>query len=116
MHSYRSNQSALMTRCGTDLRHGIFVSESPTSFTRNAGSEEGRLFSQATEGRARTAQPNSMASRFLLGLRFIYFFLLVWSVTNPKPTRMMSLSANYRPFVSSFLHIPPEEGFVKLAN
>ena len=42
-----------MTRCGTDFRHqyGIFGGESQTSFTRNAtraGSEEGRLFSQAT--------------------------------------------------------------------
>ena len=52
LHNYRSNQSALMTRFGTDLRHqyGIFGGESQTSFTRNAtraGSEEGRLFSQA---------------------------------------------------------------------
>ena len=52
VHNYRSNQSALMTRCGTDFRHqyGIFGGESQTSFTRNAtrvGSEEGRLFSQA---------------------------------------------------------------------
>ena len=52
LHNYRSNQSALMTRFGTDFRHqyGIFGSESQTSFTRNAiwaGSEEGRLFSQA---------------------------------------------------------------------
>ena len=44
------------------------------------------------------------------------FFFVVLSVTNPKPPRMMSLSASYRPFVSSFLHIPPQEGFVKLAN
>ena len=54
MHNYRSNQSALLTRCGTDFRHqyGIFGGESQTSFTRNAtraGSEEGRLFSQATQ-------------------------------------------------------------------
>ena len=52
MHNYRSNQSALMTRCGTDFRHqyGIFGGESQTSFTRNATRariEEGRLFSQA---------------------------------------------------------------------
>ena len=52
LHNYRSNQSALMTRLGTDLRHqyGIFGGKSQTSFTRNAtrgGSEEGRLFSQA---------------------------------------------------------------------
>ena len=53
MHNYRSNQSALMTRCGTDLRHqyGIFGDKSQMSFSRNAtraGSEEGRLFSQAS--------------------------------------------------------------------
>ena len=52
LHNYRSNQSALMTRFGTDLCHqyGIFGGKSQTSFTRNAtraGSEEGRLFSQA---------------------------------------------------------------------
>ena len=52
-HNYRSNQSAFMTRFGTDLRHqyGIFGGKSQTSFSRNAtraGSEEGRLFSQAT--------------------------------------------------------------------
>ena len=51
LHNYRSSQSALMTRFGTDLRHqyGIFSGKSQTSFTRNvtrAGSEEGRLFSQ----------------------------------------------------------------------
>ena len=51
---YRSNQSALMTRCWTDFCHqyGIFCGESQTSFTRNAtraGSEEGRLFLQAKE-------------------------------------------------------------------
>ena len=53
MHNYRSNQSAFMTRFGTDLRHqyGIFGGKSQTSFSRNAtqaGSEEGRLFSQAS--------------------------------------------------------------------
>ena len=53
MHNYRSNQSALMTRCETEFRHqyGIFGGKSQTSFTGNAtstlaGSEEGRLFSQ----------------------------------------------------------------------
>ena len=50
MHNYRSNQSVLMARCGTDFRHqyGIFCGESKTSFTRNATpAEEGRLLSQA---------------------------------------------------------------------
>ena len=38
MHNYQSNQSAFMTRCGTDLRHqyGIFGGKSQTSFSRNA--------------------------------------------------------------------------------
>ena len=44
--------------------------------------------------------------------RFLIF--LVLSVTVPEPPRMMSSSANYRPFLSSFRHIPPQEGFVKL--
>ncbi len=52
MHNYRSNQSAPMTRCGTDFPHqyGIFDGKSQTSFTRNAiraGSEEGWPFLQA---------------------------------------------------------------------
>ena len=35
MHNYRSIQSALMTRCGTDFRHqcGNFGGKSQTSFT-----------------------------------------------------------------------------------
>ena len=45
VHNYRSNQSASMTRFGTDLRHqyGIFGGKSQTSFSRNAtraGSED----------------------------------------------------------------------------
>ena len=44
---------------------------------------------------------------------FLFFFVL--SVTNPKPPRMMSSSANDRPFLSSFRHIPPQESFVQLA-
>ena len=52
MHNYRSNQSAFMTRFGTDLHHqyGIFGGKSQTSFSQNATrarSEEGQLFSQA---------------------------------------------------------------------
>ena len=52
LHNYRSNQSALMTRFGTDLSHqyGIFGGKSQMSFWRNAtraGSEEGWLFLQA---------------------------------------------------------------------
>ena len=60
---------------------------------------------------------------FLLCLRFIYFFLVL-SVSRPKlPAhsancchQMMSSSANYRPFLSSFRDIPPQKHFVKLAN
>ena len=49
MHNYRSNQSALMTRCGTDLRHqyGIFGGKSQTSVSRNAtrpGAKKGGCF------------------------------------------------------------------------
>ena len=43
------------------------------------------------------------------------FFFLVLSVTNPKPPRMMSFSANDRRFLSSFCHVPPQESFVQLA-
>ena len=60
---------------------------------------------------------------FLLCTWFIYLFFLVMSGSRPKLPltanclhRMMSSSANYRPFLSSFHHIPPQEGFVKLAN
>ena len=54
-------------------------------------------------------------SAVLSFLNFLFFFVVL-SVTNPKPPRMMSLSANDRPFVSSFRHIPPQESFVQLAN
>ena len=65
--------SALMTRCGTDLRHqyGIFCGKSQTSFTRNtarAGSEAGRLFSQAEQPgpRARFLKvPKSFRTRLI---------------------------------------------------
>ena len=54
-----------------------------------------------------------MAGRFF-ALPSVLFVVL--SVTNPKPPRMMSSSANDRPFHSSFRHIPPQESFVQLAN
>ena len=47
-------------------------------------------------------------------LKLLVFFVL--SVTNLKPPWMMSSSANDRPFLSSFRHIPPQESFVQLAN
>ena len=58
-----------------------------------------------------------MAERFLNlpSVYFIFFyFFLVLSVTIPEPPRMMSSSANYRPLISSFRRIPPQENFVKL--
>ena len=55
-----------------------------------------------------------MAERFL-ALPSVFFFVVL-SVTNTKPPRMMSSSANDRPFLSSFRHIPPQESFVQLAS
>ena len=55
------------------------------------------------------------ASGSCWGFGFFFFFVFL-SVTNPKRPRMMSLSANDRPFLSSFRHIPPQESFVQLAN
>ena len=51
----------------------------------------------------------------LAGGSIFFFFFLVLSVTNPKPPRMMSLSANDRQFLSSFCHVLPQESFVQLA-
>ena len=53
-------------------------------------------------------------ARFLRLLNVLFF--LVLSVTISKPPRMMSSSANYRPFLSSFRYIPTQESFVKFAN
>ena len=50
---------------------------------------------------------------FKFFLKLLVFVVL--SVTNPKPPRMMASSANDRPFLSSFRHIPPQESFVQLA-
>ena len=47
---------------------------------------------------------------------FGFSFFFVFSVTISKPPRMMSSSANCRPFLSSFRHIPPQEHFVNLPN
>ena len=59
-----------------------------------------------------TAQPQAGA---VLELPSVFFFLVL-SVTISKPPRMMSSAANYKPFLSSFRHISPQESFVKLAN
>ena len=77
MHNYRSNQSALMTRFGTDLRHqyGIFGGKSQTSFLRNAtwaGSEEGRLFSQARLPLAGSGSQSHRVIWFILPARGAY--------------------------------------------
>ena len=51
--------------------------------------------------------------------RFLFFFSFVGDYIQTSADdvpRMMSSSANYRPFLSSFRHIPPQESFVKLAN
>ena len=76
MHNYRSNQSALMTRFGTDLRHqyGIFGGKSQTSFTRNAtlGRERRRTAVFAGYEHRRSvdktniqSKPTTVAERFL---------------------------------------------------
>ena len=74
MHNYRSNQSAFMTRFGTDLCHqyGIFGSKSQTSFSRNAtraGSEEGWLFSQAKLNMNILLSKESLQTGFLHDIR-----------------------------------------------
>ena len=53
-------------------------------------------------------------ARFLRLLNVLCF--LVLSVTISKPPRMMSSSANYRPFLSSFRHIPPQEYFCQVSK
>ena len=56
-------------------------------------------------------------SGFLICLRFIFFsFVCEQTRTPTRPIVMMSSSANERPFLSSFRHIPPQESLVQLAN
>ena len=95
MHNYQSNQSALMIRCGTDFRHqyGIFGGESQMSFTRNAtraGSEEGRLFSQAS----------SVFELIFLNVLFmfarIFFICSVFSLLKRCPLWATVISFLYR--------------------
>ena len=52
------------------------------------------------------------------GLVFFFFSFVGDYIQNSADDfpRMMSSSANYRPFLSSFRHIPTQESFVKLAN
>ena len=62
---------------------------------------------------------NRRLSGFLLCLRFIFFFSFIGDYIQTSADDvpwMMSSSANYRPFLSSFRHIPPQESFVKLSN
>ena len=63
MHNYRSNQSALMTRCGTDFRHqyGIFGGESQTSVSRNAtrpGAKKDSCFRRLTRTKRNLRLPS----------------------------------------------------------
>ena len=56
-------------------------------------------------------------SGFLICLRFVFFsFVCEQTRTPTRPIVMMSSSANERPFLSSFRHIPPQESFVQLTN
>ena len=67
-------------------------------------------------------KPRFFKARFTTAPRFLFFFVL--SGSRPKLSltanclhRMMSSSANYRPFLSSFRYIPPPSGgFCKLPN
>ena len=62
-------------------------------------------------------KPRSIAERFI-ALPSVYFFSFVCEQTRTPtpPIVMMSSSANDRPSLSSFRHIPPQESFVQLAN
>ena len=45
-----------------------------------------------------------------------FSFVCEQTGTPTRPIVMMSSSANERPFLSSFRHIPPQESLVQLAN
>ena len=55
-----------------------------------------------------------LKERNLKFLKLLVF--LVLSLTIPEPPQIMSSSPNYRPFLSAFRRIPPQESFVQLAN
>ena len=90
-----------------------------------------RFFLPRSRRRARSCFAFGLLNRAAVGWAvscsafglFIYLFFVL-SVSKPKlPAhsancchRMMSPSANYRPFLSSFRHVPPQKHFVKLAN
>ena len=64
-----------------------------------------------------------MSKRVKKSAVFKFFKLLVFfsfvceqTRTPTRPIVMMSSSANERPFLSSFRHIPPQESLVQLAN
>ena len=64
-----------------------------------------------------------MSAKELKKRGFKFFKLLVFfsfvceqTRTPTRPIVMMSSSANDRPFLSSFRHIPPQESLVQLAN
>ena len=53
---------------------------------------------------------------FLLCLRFFFVGEQTQTPTANCLHRMMSSSANYRPFLSSFCHIPPSGGFCQVSK
>ena len=70
MHNYRSNQSALMTRCGTDFRHqyGIFGGESQTSVSRNAtrpGAKKDGCFRRLTGYESKVSSAKNIIPTFI---------------------------------------------------
>ena len=85
VHNYRSNQSSLMTRCGTDFRHqyGIFGGESQTSVSRNGtrpGAKKDGCFRRLGGNRTHDLQilPLLHLSRFdCLVVGILHFFGLM---------------------------------------
>ena len=78
---------------------------------------EGGRGSRTAFGFLNRAAVGWAVSRSSFGLFNFFSFIgdYIETSTDDVP-RMMSSSANYRPFFSSFRHIPPQEHFVKLAN
>ena len=114
VHNHRSNQSALMIRCGTDSHHqyGVFCAESQTFFSRNAtraGSEQGTLFSQAIE--FQTSNKLFIKNKFQLPcchpvFKIVFITGNLWSPPSLPPPPPPPLETS--PWVDShyiFLHI-----------
>ena len=85
-----------------------------------------RFFNRAAVGRRGSRSAFGLLNRAAVGwavsssafsLFFFCSFVGDYIQTSADDVpQMMSSSANYRPFLSSFRHIPPQESFVKLAN